>query len=223
MGQIFTVNFQTDYRKWGRLTHDLILWLFQFHHVNKSSLLKDDILQRFFLLTHIWKAHFPLCDSALTLNFRQAEYYMVSQKKVSDKIFPQRLPNGRGLRTNRKLCCRTPGRLPESACYFFEGMTRSSRMLHSSAKSWSIVHVRWEVVEEKFYHRLFSGTPCTFLYNFISRKLNTTVSAQRVGFFNIGSGQLLEIILGSKWGSGRVVVLKYTIGYFWVLIASISE
>ena len=50
-----------------------------------------------------------------------------------------------------------------SACYFFEGMTRSSRMLHSSAESWSVVHVRWEVVEEKFYQRLFSGTPCMFL------------------------------------------------------------
>ena len=47
-----------------------------------------------------------------------------------------------------------------SACYFFEGMTRSSRMLHSSAESWSVVHVRWEVVEEKFYQRFFSGTPC---------------------------------------------------------------
>ena len=48
-----------------------------------------------------------------------------------------------------------------SACYFFEGMTRSSRMPHSSAESWSVVHVRWEVVEEKFYQRLFSGTPCS--------------------------------------------------------------
>ena len=47
-----------------------------------------------------------------------------------------------------------------SVCYFFEGMTRSSRMLHSYAESWSVVHVRWEVVEEKFYQRLFSGTPC---------------------------------------------------------------
>ena len=34
-------------------------------------------------------------------------------------------------------------------------------MPHSSAESWSVVHVRWEVVEEKFYQRLFSGTPCT--------------------------------------------------------------
>ena len=24
---------------------------------------------------------------------------------------------------------------------------------------WSVVHVRWEVIEEKFYQRLFSGTP----------------------------------------------------------------
>ena len=31
--------------------------------------------------------------------------YRVSQKKVSDKIFPRRLPNGRGLRTNFHLNC----------------------------------------------------------------------------------------------------------------------
>ena len=31
--------------------------------------------------------------------------YRVSQKKVSDKIFPRRLPNGRGLRTNFQLNC----------------------------------------------------------------------------------------------------------------------
>ena len=29
----------------------------------------------------------------------------MSQKKVSDKIFPRRLPNGRGLRTNFQLNC----------------------------------------------------------------------------------------------------------------------
>ena len=40
-------------------------------------------------------------------------------------------------------------------------------------------------------------------------------SAQRVGFFNIGSGRrVLEKIPGSGSGSGRVGVLKYTIGYF---------
>ena len=27
---------------------------------------------------------------------------------------------------------------------------------------WSVVHVRWEVVKEKFYQRLFSGTPCSY-------------------------------------------------------------
>ena len=37
-------------------------------------------------------------------------------------------------------------------------------------------------------------------------------SAQRVGFFNIGSGRVLDKIPGS--GSGRVGVSKYTIGYF---------
>ena len=83
--------------------------------------------------------------------------YRVSQKKVSDKIFPRRLPNGptANFVAGHLVACQ------RSACYFFEGMTRSSRMLHSSAESWSVVHVRWEVVEEKFYQRLFSGTPCS--------------------------------------------------------------
>ena len=39
-------------------------------------------------------------------------------------------------------------------------------------------------------------------------------SAQRVGFFNIGSGRVLDKIPGSGSDSGRVGVLKYTIGYF---------
>ena len=39
-------------------------------------------------------------------------------------------------------------------------------------------------------------------------------SAQRVGFFNIGSGRVLDKIPGSESGSGRVGVLKYSIGYF---------
>ena len=38
-------------------------------------------------------------------------------------------------------------------------------------------------------------------------------SAQRVGFFNIGSGRVLNKILGSGSGSGRVGVSKNTIGY----------
>ena len=47
-------------------------------------------------------------------------------------------------------------------------------------------------------------------------------SAQRVGFFNIGSGRVLEKIPGS--GSGRVGVLKYTTGFFRVsfLLSGIS-
>ena len=50
------------------------------------------------------------------------------------------------------------------------------------------------------------------------------VSAQRVGFFNIGSGRVLEKIPGSGSGSGRVGVLKYMIGYFRVsfLLSGIS-
>ena len=38
-------------------------------------------------------------------------------------------------------------------------------------------------------------------------------SAQRVGFFNVGSGRVLEKIPGSGSGLGRVGVLKNTIGY----------
>ena len=50
------------------------------------------------------------------------------------------------------------------------------------------------------------------------------ISAQRVGFFNIGSGRVLDKIPGSGSGSGRVGVLKYTIGYFRVsfLLSGIS-
>ena len=49
-------------------------------------------------------------------------------------------------------------------------------------------------------------------------------SAQWVGFFNIGSGRVLNKIPGSGSGLGRVGVLKYTIGYFWVsfLLSGIS-
>ena len=39
-------------------------------------------------------------------------------------------------------------------------------------------------------------------------------SAQRVGFFNTGLGRVLDKIPGSRSGSGRVGVSKYTIGYF---------
>ena len=49
-------------------------------------------------------------------------------------------------------------------------------------------------------------------------------SAQGVGFFNIGSGWVLDKIPGSRSGSGRVGVLKYSIGYFRVsyLLSGIS-
>ena len=48
----------------------------------------------FLILLHLYLQHFFIIIS-----------YRVSQKKVSDKIFPQRLPNGRGLRTNFQLNC----------------------------------------------------------------------------------------------------------------------
>ena len=52
----------------------------------------------------------------------------------------------------------------------------------------------------------------------------TPIRAQRVGFFNIGSGRVLDKIPGSGSGSGRVGVSKYTIGYFRVsfLLSGIS-
>ena len=54
----------------------------------------------------------------------------------------------------------------------------------------------------------------------------STTSAQRVGFFQywVGSGQVLDKILGSGSGSGRVGVSKNTIGYFRVsfLLSGIS-
>ena len=45
-------------------------------------------------------------------------------------------------------------------------------------------------------------------------------SAQRVGFFNIGSGRVLEKIPGSGSGSVRVGVLKYPSGIFGYLFYS---
>ena len=54
------------------------------------------------------------------------------------------------------------------------------------------------------------------MLNFSRQAYNEKVtdSAQRVGFFNIGSGRVLDKIPGSGSGSGRVGVLKNTIGYF---------
>ena len=43
--------------------------------------------------------------------------------------------------------------------------------------------------------------------------LPVVCSAHRVGFFNNGSGWVLDKIPGSGSGSGRVGVSKYTIGY----------
>ena len=45
-------------------------------------------------------------------------------------------------------------------------------------------------------------------------------SAQRVGFFNVGSGRVLEKIPGSRSGSGQVGVLKYPSGIFGYLFYS---
>ena len=52
-----------------------------------------------------------------------------------------------------------------------------------------------------------------FIRGLVSFSL-VTGSAQRVGFFNIGSGRVVDKIPGSGSGSGRVGVSKNTIGYF---------
>ena len=64
----------------------------------------------------------------------------------------------------------------------------------------------------------------SFLGSFHKSIVRHETSAQRVGFFNIGSGRVLEKIPGSGSGLGRVGVLKYTIGYFRVslLLSGIS-
>ena len=65
----------------------------------------------------------------------------------------------------------------------------------------------------------WQDTPC------LNRGMHLVVSsAQRVGFFNIGSGRVLDKIPGSGSGSGRVGVSKNTIGYFRVsfLLSGIS-
>ena len=58
----------------------------------------------------------------------------------------------------------------------------------------------------------------------LGQKNRPRISAQRVGFFNIGSGRVLDKIPGSGSGSGRVGVSKYTIRYFRVsfLLSGIS-
>ena len=55
----------------------------------------------------------------------------------------------------------------------------------------------------------WQDTPC------LNRGMHLVVSsAQRIGFFNIGSGRVLDKIPGSGSGSGRVGVSKNMIGYF---------
>ena len=59
----------------------------------------------------------------------------------------------------------------------------------------------------------------------ISKKKSTVIiSAQRVWFFNIGSGRVLDKIPGSGSGFGRVGVSKIAIGHFRVsfLLSGIS-
>ena len=90
-------------------------------------------------------------------------------EKVSDKIFPRRLPNGRGLRTNRKLCRRTPGRLPEVCLLLFWGNDQVFK--DASQFSWKLVHsprplgsCRGKILSETFfwdtlYIKIYTNTP----------------------------------------------------------------
>ena len=67
---------------------------------------------------------------------------------------------------------------------------------------------------EKNYdgHDNYSSTPSNPSDNRDNEQIS--ISAQRVGFFSIGSGRVLDKIPGSGSGSGRVGVSKNTIGYF---------
>ena len=65
-----------------------------------------------------------------------------------------------------------------------------------------------------FYHYHFQTW--TFIYSTSIYETSPACLAQREGFFNIGLGRVryLKKSRVSGWGSGRVGVLKYAIGYF---------
>ena len=71
---------------------------------------------------------------------------------------------------------------------------------------------RWLMIQGRKFHHQFEIRPSIIL-GLLSSLM---CSAQRVGFFSIGSGRVLNKIPGSGSGSGRVRVSKNTIGYFQV-------
>ena len=128
-----------------------------------SSIIEPEVSRQ---LGRIGSDQLPLLAQVLVVHVpRQAvlepdKRYRVSQKKVSDKIFPQRLPNGRGLRTNFQLNCEASLKTWSFPQKVAGRPLASDQVSGDKVCGWSVVNVRWEVVEEKFYQRLFSGTPC---------------------------------------------------------------
>ena len=81
-----------------------------------------------------------------------------------------------------------------------------------------ISHKATDQKKQNFYHLWMHQVACDQLGTGRGtreeRPKHSPASAQRVGFFNIGSGRVLDKIPGSGSSSGRVGVSKYTIGYF---------
>ena len=71
-------------------------------------------------------------------------------------------------------------------------------------------HKVQKVIKSRLLRKL--SLKCNICFTFRSGYI--LYSAQRVGFFSIGSGRVLDKIPGSGSGSGRVRVSKNTIGYF---------
>ena len=140
-----------------RIPHPLSLWALRSLFGHKRGL--------FHYLHHLKWTNFYSFVNTLHFSIISKEFYWYytgcPRKKSLIKFFLDDFPTDVDYGPTANFVAGHLVACQRSACYFFEGMTRSSRMLHSSAESWSVVHVRWEVVEEKFYQRLFSGTPCT--------------------------------------------------------------
>ena len=116
---------------------------------------------------------------------------------------------------DKRFCCKN--RSSELECFF-------SGQVYSSIRN--VFAQQWICEGEEGLHKILdlmqspqvatwtslpSAGQIFWLKNTITAPIS---SAQRVGFFNIGSGRVLDKILGSRSGSGRVGVSKYTIGYF---------
>ena len=99
------------------------------------------------------------------------------------------------------------------------------KLFYCSKSDFAAIHFRGSFLQ--ILPRLFSShvlhdeggqsqsvSPTHLFLLFLNLSRPVWDSAQRVGFFNIGSGRVLDKIPGSRSGSGRVGVSKNMIGYF---------